>query len=130
MKKENFFKSLVYNKYKIKKEFKLVLMNLDEDKILYKEFLDGNMEAFEKLTTKYKTNLTYFIYKYVKNEEIAEDIYQDIIIYLLSKKEIYNFKYSFKTFLYIIAKSRALNYIREQNKYEYNMEDAENLYVE
>ena len=105
-------------------------MNLDEDKILYKEFLDGNMEAFEKLTTKYKTNLTYFIYKYVKNEEIAEDIYQDIIIYLLSKKEIYNFKYSFKTFLYIIAKSRALNYIREQNKYEYNMEDAENLYVE
>lgn len=82
----------------------------DIDKKLYSEFLNGNSNSLEILVEKYKNNLIYFIFGYVKNLETAEDIFQDIIIYLLEKKEIYNFKYSFKTFLYIIAKSKALNW--------------------
>ena len=101
---------------------------MDEDKKLYQEFLDGNKETFEKLITKYKTDLIYFIYKYVKNVETAEDIFQDTIIYLLDKKEIYNFKYSFKTFIYIVAKSRALNYLKQNENIEIVTED--DIYVE
>lgn len=94
----------------------------EQDKILYQQFLDGNMESFENLIMKYKNNLLYFIFKYVKDVDVAEDIFQDTAMYLLSKKEIYNFDYSFKSFLYTIAKSRALNYIR-QNKYFEEIED-------
>ena len=104
-------------------------MNFDEDKKLYQEFLNGNKETFETLIMKYRTNLIYFIYKYVKNVETAEDIFQDTVIYLLDKKEIYDFKYSFKTFIYMIAKSRALNYIK-QNEREVALQDDENIYVE
>ena len=71
-------------------------MNLEKDKSLYKEFLNGNIKSFEELIMKYKTNLIYFIFKYTKNIETAEDIFEDIVVYLLSKKEIYNFEYSFK----------------------------------
>lgn len=90
----------------------------DIDKKLYSEFLNGNSNSLEILVEKYKNNLIYFIFGYVKNLETAEDIFQDIIIYLLEKKEIYNFKYSFKTFLYIIAKSKALNYLKKKDKEE------------
>lgn len=63
-------------------------IKLDQDKILYQQFLDGDMKSFETLIMKYKNNLLYFILKYVKKYEIAEDIFQETAMYLLSKKEI------------------------------------------
>ena len=38
---------------------------MEEDKKLYKEYLNGNEEAFNKIVNKYKTNLIYFISTYV-----------------------------------------------------------------
>ena len=99
----------------------------EEDKELYEKFLDGNNDAFGILMNKHKNNLIYFIFKYVKNEDISEDIYQEVVLYILSKKEVYDFKYSFKTFIYTIAKSRALNYQKKEKKqinYENNFENV------
>lgn len=101
----------------------------EEDKELYEKFLKGDNESFEKIIMKYKNNLIYFIFKFVKNEEAAEDVFQDIVVYLLDKKEIYNFKYSFKTFLYTIAKSRALNYIRSEKVKESYIANEEKTYI-
>lgn len=97
------------------------------DKDLYKEFLNGNNEAFNELMLKHQYNLLYFIMRYTKSKEAAEDILQDVIVYVLEKKEKYNFEYSFKTYLYMIAKSRALNYIKKENRY-INYNEYENLY--
>ena len=77
---------------------------MEEDKKLYKEFLNGNKDAFDRIVNKYKNNLIYFITRYVKDPEIAEDIFQDCLLYLLENKEKYDFKYSLKTYLYTIAK--------------------------
>ena len=89
---------------------------MEEDKKLYNQFLNGNEESFQKLITKYEKNLIYFITRYVKNLDIAYDIYQDTIMYILEHKEKYNDNYSFKTYLYLIAKSRAINYINSKTK--------------
>lgn len=97
------------------------------DKNLYKEFLCGNDNSFNILMNKYKTNLIYFISRYVKQKEVAEDIFQDVTLYILENRENYNFEYSFKTYLYMIAKSRALNYIKRENKF-INYDEYENLY--
>ena len=103
---------------------------IDEDKILYRNFLNGDKKSLEKIVFKYKNNLVYFIFKYVKDKDVAEDIFQDIIVYLIEKKEIYDFKYSLKTFLYTIAKSKSLNHLRD-NKTNLLIEDSEeNLIVE
>lgn len=90
---------------------------MKEDKILYEEFLKGNEFAFNKLIKKYRNNLLYFITRYVKNLEVAEDIFQDVILYILENKEKYDSNYSFKTYLYTIAKSRAINYIKRTGKF-------------
>lgn len=89
---------------------------MEEDKKLYIEFLKGNEEAFNKIIKKYENNLIYFISRYVKNIEIAEDIFQDVVVYILENKEKYDPKYSLKTYFYMIAKSRALNYLKKNEK--------------
>ncbi len=83
---------------------------------LYKLFLNGNNEAFNWLIVKHRKMLTNFIMTYVKNTEIAEDIAQDSFMYMIINKVEYDFKYSFKTYLYTIAKSRALNYLKKAKK--------------
>lgn len=98
----------------------------EKDQELYQDFLNGNEKAFEELMTKYKNNMVYFISKYVKNLEIAEDIFQETMIYLLEHKEKYDNKYALKTYLYMIAKSKAIDYLRSNSKIE-NIDDYEKI---
>jgi len=86
------------------------------DKQLYKEFLLGNKESFEQIVIKHKNAIIYFIQRYVKSIDIAEDLAQDVFVYILIHKKNYKFEYSLKTYLYTIAKSKALNYIKRENR--------------
>ena len=95
------------------------------DKALYLEFLNENQTSFETLVLRHKNNLVYFIQRYVKDFSVAEDIAQDVFVYLLEHKENYKFQYSFKTYLYMIAKSRAINYVTAQKRWR-KIENLEN----
>lgn len=95
------------------------------DKALYLEFLNENQTSFETLVLRHKNNLIYFIQRYVKDFSVAEDIAQDVFVYLLEHKENYKFQYSFKTYLYMIAKSRAINYVTAQKRWR-KIENLEN----
>ena len=86
------------------------------DEALYKDFLLGNKEAFNELIIRYRKLLTDFIMYYIKNNDIAEDIAQDSFLYMIINKKEYDFKYSFKTYLYTIAKSRTLNYLKKRKE--------------
>lgn len=86
------------------------------DKQLYKEFLLGNKECFEEIVLRHKNPIIYFIQKYVKNIDIAEDLAQDVFVYILANKKNYKFEYSLKTYLYTIAKSKSLNYIKREKR--------------
>lgn len=96
---------------------------MEEDKILYEKFLSGDENSFNLIVEKYKNNLIYFITRYVNNIEIAEDIFQDTILYILENKEKYDFKFSLKTYMYMIAKSRSINYINKNDKIQEMPED-------
>ena len=100
---------------------------MEEDKYLYNNFLNGDIDSFKSLILKYKNNLIYFLFKYVKDIQIAEDISQDVFVYVLVNKKKYNFKYSFKTYLFLIGKSRALNYLKREKK---KLEIIENMKVD
>ena len=53
-----------------------------DDKKLYKDFVEGNINAFESLVLSHKDNLIYFISRYTKDLYIAEDIAQDVFAYI------------------------------------------------
>ena len=101
------------------------------DKELYKEFLIGNKDSFEKIVVRHKDSIIYFIQRYVKSVDIAEDLAQDVFVYILINKKNYKFEYSLKTYLYTIAKSKALNYIKREKRIveldENRYEDLEEL---
>lgn len=101
------------------------------DKQLYKEFLLGDKNSFEEIVIRHKDSIIYFIHRYVKSIDIAEDLAQDVFVYMLVNKRSYKFEYSLKTYLYTIAKSKALNYIKREKRIirldEVEFEDLEEL---
>lgn len=86
--------------------------NLDIE--LYNQYKNGNEESFEVLYKKYKNRIQYFVFNIVKDYQKAEDITQDTFMYVLKNK--LREDYSFKYYLYLIAKSRAINYLNSENK--------------
>lgn len=82
----------------------------------YASFLEGNQKAFDKIVLRYKDRLILFIKTYVGRWEIAEELSQDVFVYLLLHKEKYDMAYSFKSYLYLIAKCRALNYLQKEKR--------------
>lgn len=102
---------------------------MEEDKKLYKKFLNGDKESFECIVDKYMEKIIYFIYGFVKRIDVAEDLAQDVFVYILMNKEKYDSKYSLKTYLFIIAKSRAINYIKKESKISY-IQDNEYIFTE
>ena len=96
------------------------------DKELYKKYLNGDNKAFEQLVIKYKNQIIFFISGYTKDIFIAEDISQDVFVYILLNKEKYDFQYSFKTYIFMIAKCRAINYIKREKKVV-SLKEVENL---
>ena len=104
------------------------------DAELYKEFLNGNEEAFNNIIRKYRKPLISFIMRFIKNIEVAEDIAQDTFVYVLINKTEYDFKYSLKTYLYTIAKCRAINYLKRERKVvlydEAYMREKEETYID
>ena len=102
---------------------------MEDDKKLYKSFLNGDQKSFELIMDKYMENLIYFIYGFVKRIDVAEDLAQDVFVYILMNKKKYDFKYSLKTYLYIIAKSKAINYIKREKRITY-LQDNEYIFTE
>lgn len=99
---------------------------MNNDQKLYEEFLKGNLKAFDDLVDKYRNIVTSFINTYVKNFDISEDLAQDVFVYVLINKKEYDFKYSLKTYLYTIARSRAINYLKREKRVIYMDEYIEN----
>ena len=89
-------------------------MEKDLDIKLYNEYLDGEKGAFELLYNKYKDKIQYFVYNIVKDYQKAEDITQDVFIYIMQNK--IKDGYSFKYYIYLVAKSRAYNQINMEKR--------------
>lgn len=89
-------------------------MNNKTDQELYYDFLDGKKEAFDEIVERYRKDLILFLMRYVKNYEIAEDLAQDTFLYILTSQKEYDFNCTMKTYLYTIAKCRAINYLHKQ----------------
>lgn len=90
---------------------------MKEEQRIYNSFINGDKKSLEYLVEKYSNDLINFIKKYVQRTDIAEDIAQDVFVYLLVNKPKFDFKYELKTYLYTIARSRALNAIKKEKKY-------------
>jgi len=94
-------------------------MERDLDKKLYNDYLNGEKQAFEYFYNKYKSKIEYFIYNIVKDYQKAEDLTQETFIYVMQNQ--FQEKSSFKYYIYLVAKSKAFNYLKiEKRRNEIN----------
>ena len=90
---------------------------MDNGASSYRRFLDGDKKAFEEIVKTYRDGLTFFIHRYVQDLAAAEDIAIDVFTELIVRTKRYNFTTSLKTYLYMMGRSRALDYLRRRKKY-------------
>lgn len=81
---------------------------------LYRAYLDGDASAFEALVELYRENVIFFCLRYLSVFEDAEDAAADAFAALIIHPRRYNFKTPFKTYLFSIAKKKAVDIYRRR----------------
>ncbi len=87
---------------------------MDNGASSYRRYLDGDEEAFDEIIKELFDGLVFFLDRYVQDLHAAEDIAMDAFADLVVHRNRYNFKVTLKTYLYMLGRSRALNYIKRR----------------
>ena len=86
------------------------------DEQLIKDFQAGDSRAFEELVERYKNRIYNFIYRFVNDVSLAEDLTQDTFLKLFTHKDSYREIAKFSTWLYTIAQNLAKTELRKRNR--------------
>ena len=92
---------------------------MDHGACSYRRFLDGDESAFDEIMKELFHGLVFFVDRYVHDVYAAEDIAIDAFSDLIVHKHRYNFKVTLKTYLYMIGRSRALDYLKHRKVIEF-----------
>ncbi len=89
---------------------------MDNGYVNYRRFVDGDENGMTELIKEYKDGLILYLNSFTKNLLTAEDLMEDTFVKLVVKKPKFSAKYSFKTWLYTIARNTAIDYLRKNAK--------------
>lgn len=78
----------------------------------YKRFIMGDDYGLEQVIEMYKDSLIFFLMQYVKNINIAEELTEDTFVAIAVKRPKFRDNARFKTWLFTIARNKALNYLK------------------
>ena len=87
---------------------------MDNGASSYRRFLDGDEAAFDLIMQQLFPPLVFFIDRYVQDHHAAQDLAMDVFSDLIVHKHRYNFKTGLKTYLFMLGRSRALDYLRHK----------------
>ena len=101
---------------------------MDNGASSYRRFLDGDESAFDDIVNELFQKLVFFVDSYVHDVHTAEDIAIDVFSDLIANRRKYNFKVTLKTYLFMLGRSRALDYIKHRKVINFvELSEAENL---
>ena len=84
----------------------------------YRRFLDGDISAFDDIIHELFEHLVFFVDRYVQDTHAAEDIAIDVFSDLVIHRSRYNFRVTLKTYVFMLGRSRALNYIKHRKRFQ------------
>ena len=100
---------------------------MDNGASSYRRFLDGDDTALAEIVRDYRDGLILYLNGIVNNISVAEELMEETLFKLITKKPRFNAKYSFKTWLYTIGRNVAIDYIRQNSKLsDTSFDDLEN----
>ncbi len=102
--------------------------SMDNGASSYRRFLDGDDKGLTEIVRNYSDGLILYLNGIVNNISVAEELMEETLYKLITKKPNFKAKYSFKTWLYTIGRNVAIDYLRHNSKLsDTSFEDLENL---
>ncbi len=94
------------------------------DKDLLLDLVNGDTEAFNILVDRYKNRLLNFVYRFVKDYDVAEDIVQETFLRVFRKRRDYKAIANFSTWIFTIAGNLAKSELRRRKRWRFLSIDA------
>ena len=82
----------------------------------YAAFCAGNQSAFDPIIEEFQQGLIFFLRGYVRCYDTAEDLAEDVFVELLVHKGRFRGQSSLKTFLYSVARHKAIDHLRREKR--------------
>lgn len=89
---------------------------MDNGASSYHRFLEGDSEGIVEIIRDYKDGLILFLNGIVHNIHVAEELVEETFVKLVVKKPSFSRRCSFKTWLYMIGRNTAYDYLRSRSK--------------
>jgi RNA polymerase sigma-70 factor (ECF subfamily) len=99
---------------------------LDDEQKLIQASLAGDSKSFERLMKLYSRKIYTFVYRMVRDEEIAAELVQDFFIKIYTVLHKYNYTYKFSTWAYRICYNLVIDYVRKKQA---NVDSLDDEYV-
>jgi RNA polymerase sigma-70 factor, ECF subfamily len=90
-----------------------------QESFLIESAQNGDSAAFEELIYRYDKNVLSIALKFVKNQDDAKDIYQEVFLRVFGGLKNFKFKSEFSTWLYRITANVCLTFKEKQKKRSY-----------
>jgi len=84
-----------------------------EELFIVKKMIEGDIDSFKYFFDKYYNDLCNFVNIYLHDKVLAEEIVQDIFVYLWGNKENLRINTSVKAYLFTASKLKSLNHLRD-----------------
>ena len=92
---------------------------MDNGESSYRRFLDGDTSGFDELIEMYREPLICFINGFLHNLAESEDVAEDAFMELIVHPKRYSFRSSFKTYLFTVARNKAVDRVRKEKKFSF-----------
>lgn len=86
------------------------------DETLIERFQNGDLYAFDLIVKRYKNQLLNFIYRFLGNQEEAEDLVQETFLRVYKNRRAYRKVAKFSTWIYTIAGNLAKTELRKRRR--------------
>jgi len=104
-----------------KKKYNHKILNLIEAEWA-KQISEGDKAAFDKLFLKYYARLCQFVWHYIRDTDVTEDIVQDLFFKIWTNRTRWNFTPNIVSYLYKSARNSALSHLKK-NKFIDRIQD-------
>ena len=101
-------------------------MKIEKDVYLTERLQAGDIDAFKHLFHSYYTDLCRYVLLFIDDEDAAEDIVQDLFIYIWEHRETIDFKISHQNYLYQAARYKVLNFKRDNSLHAQKKDEISN----
>ena len=99
-------------------------MDQDQDLVLFGQVKNGELSSYEIIFKKYFKELYRFAFSYVRDAVIAEEMAQEVFLYIWEKRNQIEIQTTLKTYLYSAVKNKCLNYIKLELPKQQSMADV------